>query len=174
CMASTSEERGDGRPDTLVRRLADGRWLIAGAVLLAAALRLADLASPAGSLGFVAGIVALVVLLPRPAPGNPSMQAPGPQDRVWPETGMNLFAEALPDPCFVLDRRGVVRFANGQALAAFGIRPGDALTFRLRVPDLLAAFERVSQGGPPERVEFVERVPTERWFAAWFARIDPG
>jgi two-component system phosphate regulon sensor histidine kinase PhoR len=44
----------------------------------------------------------------------------------------------------------------------------------LRVPDVVAAFDRVAAGGPPERVEFVERVPTERWFAAWFGRLEAG
>jgi two-component system phosphate regulon sensor histidine kinase PhoR len=41
----------------------------------------------------------------------------------------------------------------------------------LRVPDLVAAFDRVAKGGPSERVEFVERVPTERWFADLFAPL---
>ena len=99
---------------------------------------------------------------------------PEPADQVWPETGVKLFAEALPDPCIVLDRRGIVRYANRRAVDAFAIRPGDPLTFRLRVPDLLAAFDRVARGGAPERVEFAERVPTERWFSAWFARLDDG
>ncbi len=54
------------------------------------------------------------------------------------------------------------------------MRPGDPMTFRLRVPDLLAAFERVAGGGEPERVAFVERVPTERWYSAWFSRLDDG
>jgi two-component system, OmpR family, phosphate regulon sensor histidine kinase PhoR len=65
-----------------------------------------------------------------------------------------------------------VRYANERALVAFPIRTGEALTFRLRAPDLVAAFDRVAKGGAPERVEFAERVPTERWFGAWFARLD--
>jgi two-component system phosphate regulon sensor histidine kinase PhoR len=52
------------------------------------------------------------------------------------------------------------------------LRTGDLLTLRLRVPDLLAAFDRVARGGPPERIEYVERVPTERWYAAWFAPLE--
>ncbi len=40
-----------------------------------------------------------------------------PADQVWPETGVKLFAEALPDPCIVLDRRGVVRYANRRAVS---------------------------------------------------------
>ena len=44
----------------------------------------------------------------------------------------------------------------------------------MRVPDLVAAFDRVAKGGPAERIEFAERVPTERWFAAWFTRLEAG
>jgi two-component system phosphate regulon sensor histidine kinase PhoR len=90
----------------------------------------------------------------------------------WPETSVKQFAEALPDPTFILDRRGIVRYANARAATTFPIKPGDPLTFRLRAPDLTAAFERVARGGPAERVEFVERVPTERWYGAWFAPLD--
>jgi two-component system phosphate regulon sensor histidine kinase PhoR len=88
-----------------------------------------------------------------------------------PDLGISVFADSLPDPCFILDRRGVVRYANERAAATFAIRTGEALTFRLRVPDLIAAFDRVAKGGQPERVEFSERVPTERWFAAWFSAL---
>ncbi len=100
--------------------------------------------------------------LPRPAAAS-----------VWPELGVKSVADALPDPCFVLDRRGVVRYANALAQAAFPIRPGDPLSFRLRAPELVAAFERVAAGGPAEHVTFTERVPTERWYDAWFSGIDP-
>ena len=36
---------------------------------------------------------------------------------------------------------------TARAVDAFAIRPGEPLTFRLRVPDLLAAFDRVAKGG---------------------------
>jgi two-component system phosphate regulon sensor histidine kinase PhoR len=65
-----------------------------------------------------------------------------------------------------------VRALNRRAISELPLGVGDSLTYRLRVPDLLAAFDRVSKGGPPERIEYVERVPTERWYAAWFARLD--
>jgi two-component system phosphate regulon sensor histidine kinase PhoR len=39
------------------------------------------------------------------------------------------------------------------------------------VPDLIRAFETVAKGGPPQKVEFTERVPNERWLAAWLARL---
>ncbi len=153
------------------RRLLEGRWLIAALAILLAALYLA------GSLTATAGAVILLVLIglmaviPRfHATERPSARA-APRALTWPETETKLFADALPDPCFVLDRRGIVRYANERAVAGFSLRPSEPLAFKLRVPDLISAFERVARGGPPERVEFAERVPTERWYAAWFAGL---
>ena len=153
-------------------RLAESGWLVGAMAGLVAILWLAGTV-PAGGAAIPAagaGVPALVV--PRSAAGaRPSQQAE-PSEVVWPDTATKLFAEALPDPCLILDRRGIVRFANRRAAEAFPLKAGDALTARLRIPDLLAAFDRVVKGGPPERVEFVERVPTERWFGAWFAPLD--
>jgi two-component system phosphate regulon sensor histidine kinase PhoR len=87
------------------------------------------------------------------------------------DPGIASFVAALPDPSYLLDRRGTVLVANAAAASLFSVRIGEPLTARLRVPDLLTALEHVSQGGEPERVEFVERVPTERRYAGWFAGI---
>lgn len=176
----TERDAGSGRMErTMIgeagARLAGARWfLLAVLALVALVVYATDLTLAEGA--FLFGVlVALTGLVPRAAPARSEPAGrPKPADQVWPDTGVKLFAEALPDPCIVLDRRGIVRYANRRAVAAFAIRPGDPLTFRLRVPDLLAAFDRVARGGPPEQVEFAERVPTERWFSAWFSRLDDG
>jgi two-component system phosphate regulon sensor histidine kinase PhoR len=175
-MAANDEREIRGRlasPLTPVwERLSEGRWLLAAAAALIALLIFTtELTLSQGVLLF-AGFLALVAIVPRAGAAAAPATRPEPAEQIWPETGIKLFAEALPDPCIVLDRRGVVRYPNRRAIDAFAVRAGDPLTFRLRVPDLLAAFDRVAKGGPPERVEFAERVPTERWFAAWFARLD--
>ncbi|HET7715125.1 MAG TPA: ATP-binding protein [Bauldia sp.] len=176
--ARDADENGTGRVSpfvTAVRRLSDARWfLVALAVLVVLVVYASALTALEGVFFFAAAVV-LSILIPRAAPlRREAAGRPERAEQIWPETGVKLFAEALPDPCIVLDRRGIVRYANRRAVEAFSIRPGDPLTFRLRVPDLLAAFDRVAKGGAPERVEFAERVPTERWFSAWFARIDEG
>jgi two-component system phosphate regulon sensor histidine kinase PhoR len=119
----------------------------------------------------VVAFVVLVALLPRARAAERVAAAARPAAAIVAEGGVQAFANALPTPCFILDRRGIVRYANERAVEAFAIRTGQSLTFRLRNPDLVAAFHRVAGGGPPERVEFAERVPTERWFAAWFADL---
>jgi two-component system phosphate regulon sensor histidine kinase PhoR len=156
----------------LARRLAELRWVLLGLALVLGVLGLGGLILPAGAVLAFLGAAAILLFAPK-IPNAVKPAALGePRRAVWPETGVKLFAEALPDPCFVLDRRGVVRYANKRAAAGFPIRPGEPFAFRLRVPELAAAFDRVSRGGPPERIEFAERVPTERWFAAWFAALD--
>jgi two-component system phosphate regulon sensor histidine kinase PhoR len=162
--------RSPGR--RFAERLSESRWLIAGLAAVLLLLFAADALSLGGALVAFAAVAVLIGLMPVAAPSDRPASPAEPAPAIWPETGIKLFAEALPDPCFVLDRRGIVRYANSRAAAAFPIRPGEPLAFRLRVPDLIAAFERVAGGGPPERVEFSERVPTERWFAAWFAGLD--
>lgn len=158
-----------------LRRLIEARWFLIALAMFTIALVLAAELTPVGGLVVFAGVVALTALLPQPAARRDAALEPRDvTDPVWPETAVKLFAEALPDPCIILDRRGVARYVNRRAADVFAIRPGDPLTFRLRVPDLLSALDRVARGGEPERVAFVERVPTERWYSAWFARLDDG
>jgi len=175
----TEPEAGGNQPPgplfRSLRRLLEARWFLVALALFTVALVLAAELTPVGGLVVFAGVVALTALLPTAsARRDATLERRDVADPIWPETAVKLFAEALPDPCIILDRRGVVRYVNRRAVDVFTIRPGDPLTFRLRVPDLLSALDRVAKGGEPERVAFVERVPTERWYSAWFARLDDG
>src|SRR5215472_13833086 len=42
----------------------------------------------------------------------------------------------------------------------------DALIAGLRAPEVVDAIRRVASGAGPQRVEFSERVPVDRWYAA--------
>src|SRR5262245_16305282 len=162
-MAASNIEESTARPlPSVAGRLRDGRWVLAVVgIALLLLLVLGAMGAAAASVTFIVTIAA-VALAPRSNSAERLASRSEPAQPVWPETGIKRFAEALPDPCFVLDRRGVVRYANERALNAFPIRTGESLTFRLRAPDLVAAFDRVAKGGPAERVEFAERVPTAR------------
>lgn len=90
----------------------------------------------------------------------------------WPDAGMKAVVDALDDPCIVVDGTGVVRYVNREATQRYrSIRPGDPLSYRLRVTDLVDALERVAVDGRPEKVEWQEKVPTERWLRAHLAPI---
>ena len=152
-------------------RLSENRWLIAavGAVLLV--LALANIVAPLPAGAIFAVLLVLIAVLPRARAARrlPAAARPATADRRRRRrAGLR---QCPAPPCFILDRRGIVRYANERAIAAFSIRQGESLTFRLRNPDLVAAFHRVARGEPAERVEFAERIPTERWFAAWFADL---
>lgn len=170
-MAAADREAGPGaeRLAELLRGLAGNRWrLVAGAAILTAMAALGFVGPAVAALLFAA----FAVLLVSPAPAHRKEASPaGLLGTAEVPPDVTQFADALPSACFILDRRGVVRHANRRAASAFSIRAGEALTFRLRVPDLVAAFDSVAKGGPPAMVEFSERVPTERWFSAWFAPL---
>lgn len=92
----------------------------------------------------------------------------------WPETAMKHLADAFPNPCFIVDHRGVTRYANTAARIRFGqVRPGDPISFRLRSPALLEALERVIGGDVAQRIEWSEKSPAEQWLEAVIAPVTP-
>ncbi|MFO1184438.1 MAG: ATP-binding protein [Bauldia sp.] len=147
--------------------------LVAISALVAFVLWAAGLAHWAGALlAFFAAALALAVQRagPRPAASVAAVREPAAPP---PDGSLTRVADALPDPAFLIGPRGVVTHANPPAIAAFALRPGDLVTARLRAPEMVAALSRVAAGGDPERVAVFERVPTERWFSAWIARLGP-
>ncbi|MBN9000244.1 MAG: PAS domain-containing protein, partial [Rhizobiales bacterium] len=167
------DDAGQARRAGMAGRLAEARLFLAALAVLLAAFVVFGFVGPLPALAFLAAVLLVAGFTFREVRSEPARLALRSPPSVWPETGVKRMADALPEPFIILDRRGVVRYANRHAEAAFPIRPGDPLTFRLRAPDFVRAFERVAAGGPPERIEFVERVPTERWFLASFSLMEP-
>jgi two-component system phosphate regulon sensor histidine kinase PhoR len=78
----------------------------------------------------------------------------------------------LPDPVIMLDRDArVVAFNAGAAALAPALRRGDPASIGLRVPELVEAVRQVNAGAGARRVEFAERVPTERHFEAMVSPV---
>ncbi len=72
---------------------------------------------------------------------------------------------ALPDPTVLLDPDGRVVAMNASVSAvAPALRQGEPAALALRIPDVIEAIRRASLTGKSDRVEFSERVPSERWF----------
>jgi two-component system, OmpR family, phosphate regulon sensor histidine kinase PhoR len=71
----------------------------------------------------------------------------------------------IPDPVILVDQRSVVIEANRAAhdLLA-GLKTGHPLSFALRTPDVLDGIQEVLESGEPLKVEYSERIPTERTF----------
>ncbi|HHY49258.1 MAG TPA: hypothetical protein GYA10_05875 [Alphaproteobacteria bacterium] len=131
-----------------------------------------------GQLHWAAALVAAALVLAAglvvPSAAGPVAAAAFSAD-AQPNGNLQLFADALPDPCLVLDHRSVVVHRNGWAAQQFaGIVPGDPLAFSLRAPALLAAIEAVRESGEPATVELHSTVPTETWHRATIAPLRPG
>jgi two-component system phosphate regulon sensor histidine kinase PhoR len=79
---------------------------------------------------------------------------------------------SLPDPVIVLDRDGrVVVFNAGAAALAPALRRNDPASIVLRMPELVEAIREAHAQGKPQRIEFSERVPTERHFEAFVSPL---
>ena len=89
--------------------------------------------------------------------------------------GVRLFADALPDPAIVLDRRSVVFHLNAAARQQFpAVIVDSPLAFTLRAPSLLGAIETVRKTNAPESIELHQSVPNETWHRVTVAPLSPG
>jgi two-component system, OmpR family, phosphate regulon sensor histidine kinase PhoR len=81
----------------------------------------------------------------------------------------------LPSAAIVLDREGRVVALNE---AATGIAPalsrGELALIGLRMPELVDAVRRAARRREPQRVEFFERVPLDRWMEAFVTPVRIG
>ena len=153
------------------RRLGELRRLLVAVSIVLLVLLLADLVSLAGAVLLEVALVTGATLISRPGTDRPR---PAGSERSIASgllPGTLRLADSLPDPCFILNGDGSIRYANDRAISLFNISVGDVLPYRLRYPELVAALGRVTKGEGPQQVQFVERVPTERTFSAWFAPL---
>ena len=80
---------------------------------------------------------------------------------------LDALIAGLPAPVIVLDRDTRVLAFNARAgTLAPALRRGEPASLALRVPEVVDAIRRVASGAGPQRVEFSERVPVDRWYAA--------
>ncbi|MTI42716.1 two-component system phosphate regulon sensor histidine kinase PhoR [Roseibium hamelinense] len=167
------EQNEQIKPVSPLTRFREARWLLVAAAALGTAA-VAGYEVPAGpAIGgwvFLALIAAFVPRRPRSRILQVAKQSG--MRRMWPGTGMKLTVDALPAPCFIADSRGITRYVNRAAGAVYGsVKPGDPLSFSLRAPSLLEAFDRVCTAGASEKITWVEKVPTEAYFEASLSPI---
>jgi len=78
----------------------------------------------------------------------------------------------LPSPAIVLDREGrIIAFNAAATTIAPAMRPGEPALIALRMPELVDAIRRAGKRREPQRVEFFERVPVDRWFEAFVTPV---
>jgi two-component system phosphate regulon sensor histidine kinase PhoR len=78
----------------------------------------------------------------------------------------------LPAAAIVLDREGrVIAFNEVAATITPALRRGEPALIALRMPELVDAIRRAIKRHEPQRVEFFERVPLDRWFEAFMTPV---
>lgn len=151
-------------PDTRAGRY--DIWIMAAVAVAAIAIPVSQGAlSAAVGVPVVAAVIAIAWLLSGRGRGRGERAQGAP---VSAQRGDDLVTDviaALPDPTVLLDAEGRVVTMNASANAiAPALRRGEPASLALRIPEVLEAIRRASLGRKSERVEFAERVPSERWF----------
>ena len=170
----------DERRETM--RPADSWWGREAAprrALVAAALMLVVLVAT-GALGFAYALAAVAVVVVAAWIGSGRRTTVGAFSSLPERRGPRLadpLVEAviagLPDPVIVLDREGrVLAFNPPAGRMALALRRGEPASLALRVPEIVEAIRRAVAGNEPQRVEFFERVPLDRWFAACVTPVE--
>ena len=81
-------------------------------------------------------------------------------------------AQAMQYPIYIVDEKADVMFANTATHTVFGeIKTGDRIFIRFRQPDLKVAIERAMQNNEPEKIEYNEIIPDDRWFTVEISPI---
>jgi len=145
--------------------------LLVAAVLFAGLVQFAGLAPIPALIGFT--VIALAVLIREAAtPGADETSIYG--ERTAPllaDRMVDAIIAGLSEPAFaVAPDSQVVAFNAGAQQIMPGISRGEPISFALRVPDVLEAIRAVGASRQVRRVEFFERVPSDRW---WEATIAP-
>lgn len=87
---------------------------------------------------------------------------------------LSAILDALPGPVIVVDDAMRVAAMNRPVHDILPtLRPGDALPFTLRDPDVLAAARRTLDTGERQNVLWRDRVPLERSYEVSVARLNP-
>ncbi len=171
----TTSSESDASLDRVspVARITDARWLLLASGFIGIG---ADVLYDVPSIVVLLAIAVLTLVAAYVPRRSRSIKLQVNQQRqlrrMWPGTGMKVTVDALPVPCFVADGRGIMRYINGAAEDYYGqVKPGEPLSFTLRAPSLLEAFDRVCSSGEPEQIHWVEKVPTEAFFEAHVAPV---
>ncbi|MGN6569971.1 MAG: ATP-binding protein [Pseudolabrys sp.] len=103
------------------------------------------------------------------------VSASRPAAALHPEAALiEALIEGLHEAAIVLDREGRVVAFNDEAVSiAPALRHGEPALISLRMPELVDAIRRAGKRREPQRVEFFERVPTDRWFEAFVTPVKP-
>jgi two-component system, OmpR family, phosphate regulon sensor histidine kinase PhoR len=155
-----------------IRRFARARpVLLTAALVFAALFQIAGLAAVPALIGFALVTIAVLVREASLSGGDDTVPH---DDRPMPaivDSTVEAVVSDLPDPTIVLTPQStVVAFNESAQEITPGILRSEPISFALRVPNVLEAIRAVAASRQMRRIEFFQRVPTDRW---WEATIAP-
>jgi two-component system, OmpR family, phosphate regulon sensor histidine kinase PhoR len=163
------------RTSGLTARVARSRWsLVAVALVLAGFVALGQIPAPYALVGFV--IVFVVTLLGRPdASADAAAEVRVAEAAAIADDGLvSAVIASFPGPVVLLDGSGRVVTLNAPArMMAPALTRGESAALVLRVPEMVEAIRQAIATNEPQRAEFSERVPVDRWFALHVMPIPP-
>ncbi|MCU0789516.1 MAG: PAS domain-containing protein, partial [Nitratireductor sp.] len=146
-------------------RLWNARWTLATAFCALAAIGLVE----PGLLPLL--MLALLAIMAAAALTPPAGSSPLPRESrqarvpAWPDASTRAMAEALAYPAYIIDSRGVLRYANAAAAPAFGAPViGEPASVTFRRPEVAEIITRGVATRLAQSGEIAEPVPRERWF----------
>ncbi len=148
----------------LARVIAQGSLLAGIFGVFAALVLFGEIGIPAAVLGFLVILVAVVILPGSTITVTETVEAAPRLASADDDDAVFAFADALAEPCLVLDRRSIVRHANAAAHRQFPtLSNGNPITFSLRNPELVSAIDLAMRNGAVRTVELHETIPSETW-----------
>ena len=163
------------RNSTLRKRLVALPWALgAPAIMLGALWTFGALAAIPAGIAFVLIALALAFGTQRAPETSAHVIAADPRVSSDVSPLLDTLLAGLPQPVIAVDAQGDVVALNAPAKAvAPAIRVREPISLGLRVPEIIEAIRRASTSDVPQRVEFTERFPVERWYEAIIIPIRP-
>ena len=149
-------------------RFCRDRFTLAAATILLVASAVSGLVPSLYAVAGLVVVVAVALLADADAPRAAGLSAAG-GGGLARSGGPDFEAviAALPDPAILLDRDGQVIAFNARArTVAPALTRNEPLSLSLRMPEVLEAVRTAAATAKPQRVEFSERVPIDRWYEA--------
>ncbi len=176
-MAIERERDNRSGASALWSRLGPARHAIGAALIVLAILAAAGTVPPlqAAIAGFFVVIATLWGAAAASETSGPAAATAVAEPGAATQRAADTIAAAiagLPDPVILLDREAVVVAFNAPALGAVpALRRGEYAFLVLRMPAVVDAVRRAVTSGEPQRAEFSERIPVDRWYEAYVVRI---
>ena len=155
--------------------VSDRRGIVLVAALVFLALFVSGLLPAAPAVGGFAAIAASAGLTPRRRAFADRAGPPVLPDAARLDgASIRAFADALADPCLILDRRDVVIHRNRAAALQFPeVALANPISLSLRHPAVLKGAEEARRTGLAQVVELHRTVPTETWHRVAIAPLLP-